>query len=146
MKNNRLSIGSFAKITDSAGNILLCYRNDLKKWNLPGGRMEDNETPWEAAIREVKEETSLDVKIDKLIGVYSKSDINDLSFYFKATVLNGVAQISKESAKVEYFEIDNLPQNIVLQHKVAIENKDKLALKKQLQRLFIEIDGEEKEY
>ena len=40
-------------------------------WALPGGHVENKETVENATIREVKEETGLDVKINKLIGVYS---------------------------------------------------------------------------
>jgi ADP-ribose pyrophosphatase YjhB (NUDIX family) len=56
------------------GKILLIKRGNepfKDMWALPGGRLENNETTEECAIREMKEETGLQVKIIKLIGVYS---------------------------------------------------------------------------
>lgn len=37
------------------------------KWELPGGKIEDNESPVEAIIREIKEELNTDIKVNKLI-------------------------------------------------------------------------------
>jgi 8-oxo-dGTP pyrophosphatase MutT (NUDIX family) len=43
--------------------VLLIHHKKLQKWLPPGGHMDPNETPPEAAIREAKEETGLDVKL-----------------------------------------------------------------------------------
>lgn len=45
------------------GKILLIWHNKLNVWLYPGGHIEENENPDDAVIREVKEETNLDVKI-----------------------------------------------------------------------------------
>ena len=42
------------------------------KWNGPGGKLQAGETPEEACLREVKEETNLDIKIEAKIGVYDE--------------------------------------------------------------------------
>ena len=41
--------GAFAIIYDDERRVLLCHRRDVDAWNLPGGRVEDNEAPWDAA-------------------------------------------------------------------------------------------------
>lgn len=56
-----MTIGAFCIIENSPGNFLLCHRTDKDLWNLTGGRVEETESPWAAAVREVKEETGLDV-------------------------------------------------------------------------------------
>lgn len=56
--------------------ILIKRKNDPYKnfWALPGGFVDYGECVEDAAIREAKEETSIDVRLEKLIGVYSKPD------------------------------------------------------------------------
>lgn len=56
-------------------NILMLKRVDNKKWTLPGGTMELDESLIDCAVREVKEETNLDVKIEEVIGTYTDPDI-----------------------------------------------------------------------
>ena len=60
-----------AVVTDSEGRIALVRRADNGLWALPGGGMELGESIEDCAIREVKEETGLDVRIVKLVGVYT---------------------------------------------------------------------------
>lgn len=64
-------------IYDDENNFLLIKRknNPYKDaWAFPGGFVEYGETVEHAAVREAKEETSIDVKLEKLVGVYSKPD------------------------------------------------------------------------
>jgi 8-oxo-dGTP pyrophosphatase MutT (NUDIX family) len=68
------SIGAFAIIFDENGKVLLSHRRDIDAWNLPGGGVETRELPDEAVIREVREETGLEVIIERLVGVYGKVD------------------------------------------------------------------------
>ena len=51
------TIGVFGIIRDEQNRVLLCLRNDYDLWNLPGGTLEQGESPWQGVIREVKEET-----------------------------------------------------------------------------------------
>ena len=53
--------GAFALIFDDRDRVLLCLRDDLNIWNLPGGGVELGESPWEAVVREVEEETGLEL-------------------------------------------------------------------------------------
>ena len=62
--------GSVAIITDSEGRILLQKRTHPKgRWGLPGGLMELGESCEETAVREVREEKSLEIENPKLFGV-----------------------------------------------------------------------------
>lgn len=54
------------------GRVLLTQRSDLSVWCLPGGFIDDGESVAAAAIREVREETGLDVALTRLVGVYSR--------------------------------------------------------------------------
>ncbi|HZF00241.1 MAG TPA: NUDIX hydrolase [Planctomycetota bacterium] len=65
--------------------VLLVKPRDSKTWQLPGGGIKPSETPWVAALREVKEETGLEARLLALAGMYRRSD-GSLAFVFAARV------------------------------------------------------------
>ncbi len=111
LNQQQFTIGAFAIILDSEKRALLCHRRDFDLWNLPGGKLEHGESPWDGVIREVKEETGLDVSVERLAGIYHKSDQNEIVFSFACTVISGDIQTSDEADRVEYYKIDALPKN-----------------------------------
>ena len=71
------------------GKILLQQREDFETWALPGGAIEAGETPAQAAVREAREETGLNVEITQLVGLYTKPYWNSTVALFAATVIDG---------------------------------------------------------
>ncbi len=55
-----------------ADQVLLTQREDFEVWCLPGGGVDDGESLARAAVREVYEETGLQVELTRLVGVYSR--------------------------------------------------------------------------
>ncbi len=110
------TIGAFAVITDEAGRVLLCHRRDMDWWNLPGGGMEAGELPTEAVIREVREETGLEVVVEALSGLYAKSYSNDLVFTFRCRIVGGELRSTEESSACAYFPPQALPSNTIPKH------------------------------
>ncbi|HNT26396.1 MAG TPA: NUDIX domain-containing protein [Anaerolineales bacterium] len=92
--------------------LLAKQRYGRQYWSLPGGVMEAGESVEQAAIREVKEETGLDIQLGRLVGVYSKPGENGLALTFEGRVTGGVLQADNEIAEVRYFPLANLPENI----------------------------------
>ena len=90
---------------------MLCHRTDYDLWNLPGGTLEPGKTVEQAVIREVKEETGLDVAVEKLTGVYSKENKNEIVFSFVCQVIGGKITLNNEADIIEYFEILAIPKN-----------------------------------
>ncbi len=64
-----------AIITDRAGRLLLIKRGhepETGRWSLPGGRVEPGETDQQAVVREVREETGLEVSCGALVGAVQR--------------------------------------------------------------------------
>jgi ADP-ribose pyrophosphatase YjhB (NUDIX family) len=115
---NNLVPAASAVVADQAGAILLIERTDNGLWTIPGGGMEVGETIAQTAIREVKEETGLDVAIQRLVGIYSDPrhviEYSDgevrqqFSVCFACTVTGGQLATSSESRRVGFFAPENI--------------------------------------
>lgn len=71
---NEMVILNFANacIVNEKNEILLQKRREENRWGLPGGALELGESAEEALRREIREETGLEIRIEKLLGVYTK--------------------------------------------------------------------------
>src|SRR5438105_11307779 len=115
-------IGVFALIFNLEKQILLGHRRDIDWWNLPGGGMESGETVDEALCREVREETGLEVKVDRLVGVYSKPQKQEVVLTFRCHITGGTLQATDEIRESRYFSPDALPQNTLPKHRERIQD------------------------
>ena len=116
------TIGAFGIIFNEKGYVLLSHRRDRDRWNLPGGGMESHELPNEAVIREVKEETGLDVVTERLVGVFRKADMNELVFAFVCRVVGGQLEATDEADQHQYFSLSEIPGNIPPMHFERIQD------------------------
>jgi len=71
LKANSVVPSVTAVVTDEAGRILMVHKTDNDLWALPGGGMDLGESITDAAVRETKEETGVDIEVTGLIGVYT---------------------------------------------------------------------------
>ncbi|MFK0101197.1 NUDIX hydrolase [Streptomyces sp. NPDC091040] len=121
---NSLVVAASAVVTDEAGRILLQRRRDNGLWALPGGGMDTGDSLPGAAVREVKEETGLDVVITGLVGTYtdprhviaySDGEVRrQFNVCFTAQVTGGRLALSDESTELRFVppgEIDELPMH-----------------------------------
>lgn len=106
--------GAAAVIFDDAGRVLLIRENyDRYRWGLPGGAVEEGETPAEAALRETNEETGLIVSVDHLIGSYTL-DTGFTAHAFRCRIVQGVPEVpdTGEIAEVVWHAADSLPKPV----------------------------------
>lgn len=112
-------------IRDGAGRILLEKRSDNGMWGVPGGRIEVGETVKEAALREVREETGLEIEITGLLGIYSDpserivtypsngDECHLIDIFLEASVVSGTLSLSSESEALQFFDPKALPEDLV---------------------------------
>lgn len=122
-------------ILDDEGKVMLCHSKDRDLWVLPGGGMEKGEAPWQTVVREVKEETGLDIEVERLAGVYSKIDRDQVMFVFVCRSIGGEIKFSPDDEvdKISYFHHQGLPENMLPVQAERLRNffadKDRLQLK-----------------
>jgi len=105
--------------------ILLTKREDFETWILPSGGVEDGESLAQAAIRETKEETGLDVELTKLVGVYSRlGNIGSVhAVLFVAKLIGGEIKCQEgETIAVEWFAFDEIPSPLSVGQRKKIED------------------------
>jgi 8-oxo-dGTP diphosphatase len=108
---------AFAIICNEEGQVLFSHRRDHDLWNLPGGGVELNESPWQCVMREVKEETGLIVEVCRLSGVYSKTIPKlETSFAFVCIVIGGDLMLTTEADDHQWFSVGREPQNTSTRH------------------------------
>ena len=120
-----LQDGAAAIILNKEGKILLQNSTIVNRWMLPGGCQELGETFEETIIREVKEETNLDVNINELnlinivSGPIRKHKYPNGDIVFNNTVLyeiknyTGVLKATDESKELKFFDLNEIPENLL---------------------------------
>ncbi len=101
-----------AVVTDEAGRILMVHKTDNDLWALPGGGMDLGESIADAAVRETKEETGIDIEVTGLVGVYTNPrhvlayDDGEVrqqfSLCFTTRMLGGTLRTSSETKEVQF--------------------------------------------
>jgi 8-oxo-dGTP diphosphatase len=106
--------------------ILLIKRDTVPfkgYWALPGGRAEPGENVEQTIVREVKEETGLDVVVVRKIGEYHEQGIQEGAEYdyypacFLAKVVGGeMKRQQSEIQEIQLFSLDDVPENLAFVH------------------------------
>lgn len=118
-------------IRDDKNRLLLQKRSDCEKWGFLGGMVEAGESVGEAAVREVKEESGLDVEIVSLFGVYSKyfaefsngDKAQPIVHMFKARVIGGeLISENDETLALKYFDLSDMPELFCRQHRDILDD------------------------
>lgn len=106
-------------ILDENNNVLLGKRSrepGKGKWDIVGGFLELGEHPEAGAIREAKEETGLEIKIEALVGIfmdtYSVGNQATLNICYTAKVVGGQPQANDDIEELKWFSVAGLPEEM----------------------------------
>ncbi|MFI0487195.1 NUDIX domain-containing protein [Actinomadura sp. 9N215] len=108
-------------VENDKGEILMIRRTDNGNWALPGGAIDLGESVTQAAIRETKEETGIDVEITGLVGIYSdpkhiihytsNNEVRqEFSIVLIARPISGQPTPSSESSEVRWIASTRIPK------------------------------------
>ena len=94
------------------GKLVLVRREmdpQIGRWAFPSGFVDRGEAVEDAAVREFKEETGLDARLERLIGVYSDTDSPVVLVVYKAAVIGGSLQAGHDATDAALFDPEQLP-------------------------------------
>ncbi len=113
------AVTTYAFVRDDADRYLVLRRAQepfAGEWDLPGGFVEPGETPADAIVRELREETGLEVALDRLLGAFTSryGDGGDARWTvdvgFAATVTGGAFRLDGEKSAAAWRALDDLPR------------------------------------
>jgi 8-oxo-dGTP pyrophosphatase MutT (NUDIX family) len=129
-----------AIVLDGHGRLLLVHKTDNDLWALPGGGMDAGEYMAETVVREVKEETGIEVEVTGVVGIYTNPlhvmayDDGEVrqqcSICFTTRMLGGEIATSSETSEVKFVdpaELDslNIHPSMRLRIEHYFEHRDK---------------------
>ena len=108
------------------GIVLIQRLNEPKGIAIPGGFVDIGESVEEAVIREMKEEVSIDVTIEKLQGVYSKPN-RDKRFHCVSCVFEciskGIPKAADDAKEVYIYKLEDIPyEKLVFDHEEILRD------------------------
>jgi 8-oxo-dGTP pyrophosphatase MutT (NUDIX family) len=103
--------------------IVLTKRRDVPVWVLPGGGIDEGETPELAAVREASEETGLIVKIVRQVAEYSPVNrLTSQTYTYECGVVDGEISVGAETKEIQWFSLNNLPSSFFYVHHEWLED------------------------
>lgn len=104
-------------VFNDEGKLLMVKEKQDGRWAVPGGWCDVFESSSESGQKEVKQEAGLDVKIDRILGVFQRERYKDYPtlvseyvHYYCASILGGELKHNHETLDVGFFDINELPE------------------------------------
>ena len=108
-------------IIERGGEYLMARRRDIGWWNLPGGGLEAGETVDRGLAREVREEIGVEIRIVRLVGVYSKPQKQEVVLTFLCKLADDTPPTtSDEISEIGWFTPDTLPEQTLPKHRQRV--------------------------
>jgi ADP-ribose pyrophosphatase YjhB (NUDIX family) len=128
-------------VLNNQGNILL-IKGPRRGWEIPGGQVEEGESLKEAAIREAKEESGIDIEVLKFCGVFQNVDRSICNTLFLGKAIGGEPTTSLESLEVGFFPINEALEMVTWKN---FRQRIEYCLNDDVQPFYVEFRGNEVE-
>ena len=126
-KEGVLRPGASALVFDEPRErVLLTRRADNGRWCLPGGGMDPGESAAECCVREILEETGLEVRVTKLVGIYTTPDllveypdgnkIQPVALSFEVAITGGELGLSDETTGYGWYTVAEMEDMDIMEH------------------------------
>lgn len=109
-------IVSAATIVLNDRNEILLIKGPRRGWEMPGGQVEEGESLRDAAIRETREESGIEIEIIKFCGVFQNVKSSICNTLFLAKPIGGEPTTSKESLEVGFFPVEKALEMVTWQN------------------------------
>ncbi len=110
-------------VVEGDEGVLLTVRRELRGWELPGGAPNRGETGEDAVVREVREETGLEVVVDGRVGDYVRTGFRPhTARVYRAHPVGGVLRPSAETPRVAWFDPNALPDTLFPWFRTPLED------------------------
>ena len=127
--SRKLILNCSGVVIEKDGKVLFQRRSDNGKWGLIGGLVEMNETYAQAAVREAREETGLEVKLTSFLGIFHNHDMvwangdaaHVISAVYTAEIVSGEPRIDEESFELRFCGKYEFPPLFAEDHIAAME-------------------------
>ena len=114
-------------LIEMEGGVVLIKRGGHVKpgqWALPSGYIEADESVEEAAVREAREETGLEIQLEDLVGIYSFPEgppTSGIIVFYRARPVGGALRAGDDAVDARVFQLDELPDMPFRTHRQAIQ-------------------------
>lgn len=106
-------IVSAATIVLNDEKEILLIKGPKRGWEMPGGQVEEGESLRDAAVRETKEESGIDVEVLKFCGIFQNVNKSICNTLFLAKPIGGKLSTSPESLEVGFYPIEQALKMVV---------------------------------
>lgn len=107
---SKFRVAVAAMIFDEEGRVLL-FKHTYRKfeWGIPAGSLEYNEQPENAIVREMLEETGMQIQVQQLLLADSSKQDQHVSLIYLCKIADGTFRESLEISEMKYFDVNDLP-------------------------------------